>query len=85
MSRGVLVRVLRPDRRRAGLSGSGAASIAAIVSVLVFVSLPRLRNMALHENELDARATVLALARELPAREANPRQVPAIGTLLRAD
>ena len=79
------MRDLRPDQRRAGLSGSGTVSIAAIVCVLVLVSLPRLRKMALHENELDARATALALARELPRHEADARAVPAIGTLVRAD
>ena len=81
----MLLSELRPDRRRAGLSGSGTITIAAIVSVLVFVSLPRLRTMALHENELDARATALALARELPLHDEDSRAVPAIATLLRVN
>jgi hypothetical protein len=85
MGAGVLEGKVRPDRRRAGLSASGTVSIGAIVSVLVFVSVPRLRGMALHENELDARATAQALARNLSAEEAHLCGAPTIASLLRAD
>ncbi len=43
----------------------GAVSLTAIVSVLVLVSMPRLRVFARTENEADARDTARLLAREL--------------------
>ena len=52
---------------RAGMSLVGAVSLASVVLVLIFVSLPRLRCFAQNENEADARATARLLARELGA------------------
>jgi len=55
-----------------GLSLTGAVSLLAVVSVLVFVSLPRLRGLARSENEADARAIVELLGRELVLRRPTP-------------
>jgi hypothetical protein len=69
-----------PPARRAGvarISAAGVASLAAILAVLVFVSIPRLRSLAQQENEADAHGTlelfrgalpVLAAERPLAAR-----------------
>jgi hypothetical protein len=62
----------RGSRAVLGLSYSGALSLAAIVAVLVVISVPRLQDLAKHENEADARTTALLLARtlgSLPAEE----------------
>jgi hypothetical protein len=48
-----------------GLSYSGALSLAAIVAVLVVISVPRLQDIARQENEADARTTAQLLARAL--------------------
>src|SRR5688572_463239 len=48
-----------------GLSFSGALSLAAVVLVLVVVSVPRLQDLARQENEADARVTAELLARAL--------------------
>lgn len=53
------------DRTFFGLSFSGALSLAAVVVVLVVVSVPRLQDLARQENEADARATAQLLARAL--------------------
>ena len=53
-----------------GLTLSGGLSLAAVLAVVVVVSLPRLRSLAVQENEADARATAEILAgalEELPA------------------
>jgi hypothetical protein len=59
-----------PASRR-GLSAGGAATLAAIASVLVLVSLPRLRGFALHENEQDALETTRLLARAVADARSN--------------
>jgi len=66
-----LPRSLAWPRLPGGLSISGALSLLAVVAVLVVVSVPRLRCMALDENEVDARATAEILARSLRALEAS--------------
>jgi len=48
-----------------GLSLSGALSLAAIVAVLVVISVPRLQDLARQENEADARITAQLLARAM--------------------
>lgn len=53
-----------------GVSFSGALSLLAVAAVLVVVSLPRLRGLALAENEVDASATAQLLAVALRADEA---------------
>lgn len=60
-----LTRTSAAWKARTGLSLPGTVSLLAVVSVLVFVSLPRLRSFAQHENEVDARATVRLLAEQL--------------------
>lgn len=63
-------RVISPGRRlarRAGLSLSGGLTLAAVVAVLFFVSLPRLRDLTVHENERDALSTARSLAAALGA------------------
>ena len=70
-------------RHEAALSLSGALSLLAVVAVLVVVSLPRLRGLALQENEVDARGTALMLARALRGIEPRPDRKPALRELLR--
>jgi hypothetical protein len=62
-------RALRPLRslRIGGLSLSGALSLAAVLAVLLVVSVPRFHGLALQENEADAKATAALLARALDA------------------
>jgi len=56
-----------------GLSPSGFVSLAAVLAVLLVVSLPRLRDMARLENEGDARATAELLVRAIaPLEGAGP-------------
>ena len=58
-----------PPARRAGaarISAAGVASLAAILAVLVFVSLPRLRSLAQQENEADAHGTLELFRGALP-------------------
>src|SRR5262245_51531649 len=64
------------------LSLSGALSLLAVVAVLIVVSVPRLRGLALQENEGDARGTAQALARALAALEARPSRPPRLADLL---
>jgi hypothetical protein len=54
-------------KSRVGLSPTGTVSLAAVLAVLVFVSLARLRPLMTHENEVDARQTVELLAAQLSA------------------
>lgn len=68
-------------RAAGGLSFSGALSLAAVAAVLVVVSVPRLRGLAMQENEVDARATAQLLARALDARD--EAGVPTLRDLLR--
>jgi len=70
--------------RRGGLSLSSAAMLVAIGLVVLLVSLPRLREFALRENEEDARALVKRLA-GLATREVHTAQRPSIETLLASD
>lgn len=67
----------------AGLSFSGALSLLAVVSVLVVVSVPHLSEIALQENEADARGTAQILAGALQALDAKPRYQPSMRELLR--
>ncbi len=48
-----------------GLSLVGAVTVFAVLSVLVLVSLPRLQDFALQENEADAAGLTRALGQEL--------------------
>ena len=50
---------------RRGTSALGLLTMFAIVSVVIFVSVPRLRSFALNENESDARFIASLLAKEL--------------------
>ena len=69
-------------RERVGMSFMGLVSLTAIVSVVVLVSLPRLRGFARHENVADARDTARLLARELGALGvADDAEPPAIREL----
>ncbi|MBM3992432.1 MAG: hypothetical protein FJ298_15730 [Planctomycetes bacterium] len=70
--------------RRGGLSLSSAAMLVAIGLVVLLVSLPRLREFALRENEEDARALVERLA-GLVTREVAAAENPSIETLLASD
>jgi hypothetical protein len=67
MEAGVAARSARTfvEGPRTGMTLVGAVSLIAVVAVLVFVSLPRLRGFAVSENEADARDTARLLAREL--------------------
>jgi hypothetical protein len=58
--------------------------LVAIGLVVLLVSLPRLREFALRENEEDARALVTRLA-GLAAREVQAAEKPSIETLLASD
>ncbi len=74
-----------PSSRASGaLSLSGAISLFAIVAVLVVISLPRLRGLALQENEVDAQGTAQILARALPGLEAKACRKPSLRELLRS-
>lgn len=64
-----------PRREILGLSPSGFVSLAAVLALLVVVSLPRLRGLALRENEVDARGTVQLLARALASLPPGERDV----------
>lgn len=57
-------------RTNGGLSFAGLLPLAAIVSVLVVISVPRLQGIARQENEADARLTAQLLARALSTRAA---------------
>jgi hypothetical protein len=63
-----------------GWSPSGLFSLAAVVAVLVVVSLPRLSELAQQENEADARDAARLLAAELDAEDAG---LPTLRELLR--
>jgi len=71
-----------------GISLSGALSLVAVACVLVVVSVPRLRCLALEENEVDARFTARILARGLSQIEGggtNTKQVSIRDLLRRTD
>jgi hypothetical protein len=59
-----------------GLSPGGFLSLAAVLAVLVVVSLPRLHGLALRENQGDARTTVEVLARALNELAPEERGLP---------
>jgi len=63
---------------RLGLTPQGTISILAVASVVVLVSLPLLRRMAMMENQRDALAVLRALGDVV---EAAPPGAPAIGAL----
>jgi|SoiMethySBSTD1v2_1073268.scaffolds.fasta_scaffold12841_3 hypothetical protein len=63
------------------LSLSGFLALLAVVLVLVVVSLPRLRGIALQENEADARDTAAYLARALPRFDAGA-EPPSVAEVL---
>lgn len=65
-----------------GISLSGALSLLAVVSVLVVVSVPRLRGIALQENEVDARGTAGLLASALRGMK-DADDTPSLRELLR--
>jgi hypothetical protein len=56
-------------RLTGGMSLSGTLSLLAVVAVLVVVSVPRLRALAVEENEVDACSTAQLLARALARSE----------------
>lgn len=60
---------LRSGPSVAGLTPSGTLSLLAVVAVLIVVSVPRLRGLALQENLADARATAQVLARAWAERD----------------
>ena len=62
-----------------GLTLSGGLSLLSVVAVLVVVSVPRLRTLALRENEADARSTAQLLARSLSTLPAGEGRVPTVG------
>jgi|SRR6185436_12126142 len=66
-------------RTLAGMSISGVLSLAAVVAVLVVVSVPRFQGIARAENEADARVTAQILAHALAscgeARELSMREL----------
>lgn len=69
-----------------GMSLTGLLSLVAVVSVLVFISVPRLRGFAQNENEADARDTVRLLARQLGDRaDGQPLSLPRIDLLAASD
>lgn len=71
-------------KSRVGLSPAGTVSLAAVVAVLVFVSLARLRPLMTHENEVDASQTVQLLAAQLDswrAERGNQSLVPSLEEL----
>lgn len=70
-------------RARGPISLSGAFSLLAVVAVLVVVSLPRLRGLALQENEVDAKSTARSLANALRELGSSPARKPALRELLR--
>ena len=72
-----------PRTRGAGLSPSGTLSLLAIAAVLVVVSVPSLRGLAVQENEADARATAQLLARALRAAEEPGTPAPSLRAILR--
>jgi len=59
-----------------GLSPAGLLALAAVVAVLVVVSLPRLHGLARRENQGDARATAELLARALARLAPEERGLP---------
>ena len=75
------------ERRARGVSAGGVLSLAAVLAVLVLVSLPRLQAFALEENETDAAALTRVLGRALaqlqqPAGAAAP--APTLAEVARA-
>jgi cytochrome c-type biogenesis protein CcmH/NrfG len=65
------------------MRAADAATLTAVVAVVLLVSLPRLRDFALRENESDARQLVQRLA-ELVADPAPASATPTAGELLQA-
>lgn len=80
MSRALPLSRAEAWRLPGGLSISGALSLLAVAAVLVVVSVPRLRDLAVAENEADARATAQLLASTL---RASPKSADGRGPSLR--
>jgi hypothetical protein len=70
-------------RASSGLTFSGALSLLAVAAVLVVVSLPRLRGLALAENEAEARATTQLFAQALRSEAGADGRLPSWRELLR--
>lgn len=76
-------------RRTGGETRSGrlrpvdAMTLFAVVAVVVLVSLPRLRDFALHENETDAVSLTRTLSRAIEGQ--GPERPATIGQLLTSD
>jgi hypothetical protein len=66
-----------------GLSAAGFFSLVAVLAVLVVVSVPRLRGLAVRENEADARQTAELLVAALRRMELEPGEVPAMREVTR--
>jgi hypothetical protein len=67
---------------RQGVSRTGAASVAAVVAVLILVSLPRLHAFALEENETDAASLTRQLIQALAGVESEqPTLLELVGAL----
>lgn len=71
------------SRARGPISLSGAFSLLAVVGVLVVVSLPRLRGLAVRENEVDAKSTARLLAGALRDMGSSPARKPGMREILR--
>ena len=88
MSRALPLSRAEAWRLPGGLTISGALSLLAVTAVLVVVSVPRLRDLAVAENEADARATAQLLAEALrgsatSSAEARGDREPGLRELLR--
>jgi hypothetical protein len=66
------------------LRATDAVTLTAVVTVVLLVSLPRLRHFALRENESDARQVVRTLA-ELVSSSVQASECPPVGELVRRD
>lgn len=70
-----------PDGAARGVSAGGALSVAAVIAVLVLVSLPRLQAFALEENEADAAALTRVLGRALEELAGSAGAEPSLADL----
>ena len=78
------MRVEGTHARSGKLRITDAVTLVAVVTVVLLVSLPRLRHFALRENESDARQVVRALA-ELVTHPVQAAERPDVGQLIRSD
>jgi hypothetical protein len=70
------------SRRGSPITVSGGLSLLAVVAVLFVVSVPRLRELAVQENEADARGTAQLLASVLRSMETGLPRKPLLQQLL---